>query len=264
MLQKRLNAALETAREVGRFIKERQGSLGRVVEKSSPLDLVTDVDREAQERIFERLQRQFPTDTYWGEESGYSLEDFSSTWVVDPIDGTTNYIHGLPGYTVSIAYYREGEPVVGVIECPDLQETFWASLDLGAYLNGKRITVSQEKDFQRALLGTGFPHHKYHCDLVMPAYTRLMCRSQALRALGSAALGVAYVGCGRLEGYFQLGLSFYDIAAGVCLLREAGGRVCQLDGEPWTNESRTLLASNRSLEQALLEEFSFMKEEKTH
>ncbi len=260
MFEKRLRIALETAREVGAFIVKSQGSLGRVVEKSSPIDLVTDIDRLAQERIAERLQHYFPTDIFWGEESSYPLEDFSSTWVVDPIDGTTNYIHGLPGYTVSIAYYLDGKPVVGVIECPTLQETFWASQGHGAFLNGNRITVSKEDNLTRALLGTGFPHDQNRCDLVMPSYTRLMCRAQALRALGSAALGVAYVGCGRLEGYFQLGISFYDIAAGVCLIREAGGTVCQLDGRSWTNESKTLLATNRLLEDNLLGEFSFMRE----
>lgn len=255
-LKKRLDIALPLARQCGKFLVDRQRSIGHIEEKSSSIDLVTEVDREAQELIFSTLQSAFPGDVLWGEESGYQLQDFSSTWVVDPIDGTTNYIHGLPGYTVSIAYYRDGKPVLGVIDSPTLQETFWGFKNGGAYLNGHPIQVTGENRIHRALLATGFPHDPDRCGIMMPVYTRILCRSQALRALGSAALAIVSVASGRLEGYFQIGISFYDIAAGVCLVEEAGGVVTELTGDPWTAESRTVLATNQVLQQELLDEFN--------
>ncbi|HSV32360.1 MAG TPA: inositol monophosphatase family protein [Atribacteraceae bacterium] len=260
-LTRRLETAISVARQCGALLVEKQGRIGRIEEKSSPIDLVTDVDKSVQEIIFSVLHAEFPGDGLWGEESGYRLEDFSSTWVVDPIDGTTNFIHGLPGYTVSIAYYREGKPVVGVIDSPTHRETFWALERGGAFLNGRPIQVTGEKRLHRALLGTGFPHDQNRCGIMMPVYSRILCRSQALRALGSAALGAASVASGRLEGYFQLGISFYDIAAGVCLIQEAGGVVSELTGASWTPESRTVLASNRVLREELLAEFSAFREQ---
>lgn len=253
----RLSIALDVAQKVGKFVIAHQNSIREITEKSSPIDVVTEVDREAQEMIIEELSSRFAQDIFWGEESGYPLEDFSSTWVIDPIDGTSNYIHNLPLYGVSIAYLREGEPIIGVLEFPRLRETFWAEKGKGAFLNGERIRVSEIKEMHRSIIGTGFPHRGAKWQLMEPIYARILSECQALRSLGSAALGVAYVACGRLEGYLQLGLSFYDIAAAVCLVEEAGGEIRDLESEKWSVKSRSILATNSKTEmEKFLKDFS--------
>lgn len=247
-MSSRLSVALNVAQQVGKFVVSRQSSIREIKEKSSPVDVVTEVDKEAQEMIIKELSSHFSHDFFWGEESDYPLEDFSSTWVIDPLDGTSNYIHNLPLYGISIAYWREEQPIIGVLEFPRLGETFWAERRKGAFLNGERIRVSQIKEPHRAIVGTGFPHQVEKWALVEPAYARIVAEYQALRSLGSAALGLAYVACGRLEGYLQLGLSFYDVAAGICLVEEAGGEIKELGGRKWSIRSRSILATNSEIE----------------
>ena len=183
-----------------------QNSIREIKRKSSPVDLVTDVDKEAQEMIIKELSSRFPQDLFWGEESGYpSGRFFPPPGVIDPIDGTSNYIHNLPLYGVSIAYLREEEPIIGVLEFPRLGETFWAEKGKGAFLNGEKIRVSRIKEAHRAIVGTGFPREVGEWELMEPAYAQIVTKCQALRSLGSAALGVAYVACGRLEGISSWG-----------------------------------------------------------
>jgi len=244
VLTERLEKAISIAREVGAFVLEHVHAIQHIEAKSSPIDVVTEVDKEAQARIVEELRRSFPEDTVWGEESQEPLEDFSRTWVIDPIDGTSNYIHGLPFYAVSIAYFLEGTPVLGVLYAPALQELFWALRGEGAFLNGKRITVSRTTLLHEAIVITGFPHTRRRFEVLAPIYGYILGECQALRSFGSAALGLAYVACGRCEGYLQLGVSFYDVAAGVCLVEEAGGVIRELSGRPWSYVSRSLCASN--------------------
>lgn len=244
----RLERAIEIAQKAGKFVFSRRYSIGRIETKSSAIDVVTEVDKEAQSLIIKELTRFFPADLVWGEESGYPLRDFSSTWVIDPIDGTSNYVHGLPFYAVSIAYFRDGKPFIGVIYAPTLEELFVAEEGKGAFLNGNPIRVSPVQKWHQAILGTGFPHDEKKWKLLEPLYNRLLTQCQALRAMGSAALGVAYVACGRLEGYVQLGISFYDVAAGVCLVREAQGMVNDLWGKEWTFQSRSLWVTNGILD----------------
>jgi len=248
VISEKAQKALEIAQKAGEFVYSRRHSVGKIETKSSAIDVVTEVDREAQNLITQELHRYFPADLIWGEESGYPLHDFSSTWVIDPVDGTNNYIHGLPFYSVSIAYFRDGRPSIGVIYAPVLGELFFAEEGEGAFLNEKPIRVSPVRAWHQALVGTGFPHDGRYWKLMEPLYAHLSQQCQALRAMGSAALGVAYVACGRLEGYVQLGVSFYDVAAGVCLAREAGGLVSDLWGNEWTFASRSLGVTNGMLD----------------
>jgi len=243
----RLSVALDVAKEVGKFVMDHENHIQEIKEKNSPFDVVTEVDKEAQEMIIEGLSSHFAQDLFWGEESDYPLEDFSSTWVIDPIDGTSNYIHNLPLYGISIAYLREGEPIIGVLDFPRLGETFWAEKGKGAFLNGERIRVSDIKEMHRTIVGTGFPHQSAKWQIMEPVYAQIAAECQALRSFGSAALGVAYVACGRLEGYLQLGLSFYDVAAAVCLVREAGGEVRELGNKEWNVRSRSILVTNSKI-----------------
>lgn len=248
VLQERLEVAKRIAQDVGDFILLRTHNLGRIETKSSPIDVVTEVDKEAQVRIAENLHQAFPEDAIWGEESQEPLRDFSHTWVIDPIDGTSNYIHGLPFYAVSIAYFLEGEPVLGVLYAPALRELFWALRGEGAFRNGERIHVSRVASLHEAIFVTGFPHTRRRFEVLAPVYGYLLAECQALRSFGSAALGLAYVACGRCEGYLQLGISFYDVAAGVCLVEEAGGVVREFSGKPWSYVSRSLCAFNGSID----------------
>lgn len=252
MLKKRLEVAKHIAQEVGEFILSRTQNLGRIEAKSSPIDVVTEVDKEAQQRIATALQEAFPEDAIWGEESTEPLKDFSHTWVIDPIDGTSNYIHGLPFYTVSIAYFLEGKPVLGVLFAPALGELFWALRGNGAFRNGERIRVSGVRSLHEAIFVTGFPHTKRRFEVMAPIYEYLLGECQALRSFGSAALGLAYVACGKCEGYLQLGISFYDVAAGVCLVEEAGGTAQELSGKPWSYVSRSICVSNGLIDLAAI------------
>ncbi|MCS7241309.1 MAG: inositol monophosphatase [Candidatus Caldatribacterium sp.] len=252
MLEKRLEIAKSIAQDVGQFILSRTHNPGHVEAKSSPIDVVTEVDKEAQRQIARALHEAFPEDAIWGEESGEPLRDFSHTWVIDPIDGTSNYVHGLPFYTVSIAYFSDGQPILGVLYAPALRELFWALRGKGAFCNGTPIRVSQVRALHEAIFITGFPHTKRRFEVMAPIYGYLLGECQALRSFGSAALGLAYVACGRCEGYLQLGISFYDVAAGVCLVEEAGGTIQELSGKPWSYVSRSLCASNGLIDLAAI------------
>jgi len=256
MFNDRLTKGLEIVKIAGKIARDRQQSIGHIEDKTSPMDIVTDIDRETQDLILKTLKKSFPEDVTWGEESGYPLNDFSSTWVLDPIDGTTNYVHGLPLYSISLAYYYQGVPVIGVIDSPSFGETFYSERGSGAYLNGNPIRLSDVKDIRRSLLSTGFPHEQNRCDIIIPVYHHLLCRAQALRAIGSAALGIAYVACGRFEAYFQLGVSFYDVAAGVCILEEVGGKVRQINEKSWGIASQSIVAINPLIEQQLFDELN--------
>ncbi|MGQ9474420.1 MAG: inositol monophosphatase family protein, partial [Candidatus Caldatribacteriaceae bacterium] len=173
MNSERLKKATEIAQKAGEFVFSRRHSIGRIGMKSSAIDVVTEVDKEAQSIISQELARFFPADVVWGEESGYPLCDFSSTWVIDPIDGTSNYVHGLPFYAVSIAYFQDGQPSIGVIYAPVLEELFVAEKGKGAFLNGNPIRVSTVRKWHQAILGTGFPHDEKRWRLVEPLYNRL-------------------------------------------------------------------------------------------
>ena len=168
MISEKAQKALEIAQRAGEFVYSRRHSVGKIEAKSSAIDVVTEVDREAQNLITQELHRYFPADLIWGEESGYPLHDFSSTWVIDPVDGTNNYIHGLPFYSVSIAYFREGRPSIGVIYAPVLGELFFAEEGEGAFLNEKPIQVSPVRAWHQALIGTGFPHDGRYWKLMEP------------------------------------------------------------------------------------------------
>jgi len=250
MLEERLKVALEIAQRAGEYALQNQKRITSVDEKKRDTDLVTNVDREVQELITEELKNRFPQDTVWGEESGYPLQDFSSTWVIDPIDGTANFMHKIPFFSVSIAYFEKGSPVIGVIFAPNFEESFYACRGKGAFLNGEPITVSEVKNLNRAIFGTGLPHSEGAWKRIISLYASLLPRCQAIRSLGSAALGVAYVACGRMEGYFQADLSFYDIAAGICIAQEAGALIFDLAGNPWSAESHSLLVLSKNLSEA--------------
>ena len=231
-----VNIAVRAARAAGDAILRSVDRLDRVqVESKGRYDFVCDVDRQAESVILQTIRRAYPEHAILAEESGAhgeSAETAEYTWIIDPLDGTANFLHGFPHIGISIAVQRGRQLEAGVVLDPLRGELFTASRGNGAQLDGRRIRVTGRRSAEGALIGTGFP---FKSPRLMPAYMgmfRAMAeQSEDMRRAGSAALDLAYVAAGRLDGYFELGLNPWDIAAGALLVREAGGIVTDLDGE---------------------------------
>lgn len=249
-----LEAAMAAAREAGALIRDRLGRYESIDTKASAHDLVTDVDRASERLIADRLLTAFPGHMMLGEESmaeGDRRHDRNADpsqveylWVCDPIDGTTNFVYGIPSCTVSIALAHYGQPVLGVIYDPARDELFSAIRGEGAWLNGQPIRVREEKRLAEALLVTGFPVRSELRAINLAEVVRIVPHCFNLRALGSAALHLSYVAAGRLNGFWEHGLHPWDLAAGYVLVTEAGGRMTDLDGSPYTLETADFVASN--------------------
>ena len=220
------------AKNVGGFIREERKtfSYDRVQHKG-PSDLVSYVDMEAEKRLVERLQQLLPSAGFITEEGTTDQGQKEYTWIIDPLDGTTNFVHGLPNYCVSIGLMYEGRMVAGVVYEVANNECFYAWKDGGAYLDGNRITVSKSSSIADVVLATGFPYYNFEkLDQYLKILNDLMKDTQGLRRMGSAAADMAYVACGRYGGFFEYNLNSYDIAAGVILVQEAGGTVTDFNG----------------------------------
>ncbi len=253
-MSERLEAAIEIAREVGALQRERFDGPRVIETKSSVIDLVTDVDRASDELIVRRIADAFD-DTILTEETGRAREGRSGyRWVIDPLDGTTNYAHGFPHYAVSLGIERDGERTAGVVYDPMRDELFSAERGAGAFLNGKTISVSRAAKLEESLLATGFSYDVHTGELQnLEYFERFLRRARAVRRAGSAALDLAYVACGRFDGFWELSLHSWDVAAGLLLIEEAGGRTSDFSGGPAPASGEQLVASNGPLHGALLE-----------
>ncbi len=252
-----LELAITIAREAGRLQRDRFAEPRQIETKSSAIDLVTDVDRACDQLVLEYITSQRPDDEILIEETGAHEGRSGLRWIVDPLDGTTNYAHGFPHFAVSIAVEREGVRELGVIYDPMKDELFSARRGGGAFLNGKPISVSQVKALERALLATGFAYDVHQAKLDnLEYFARFIKRAQAVRRAGSAALDLAYVACGRFDGFWELELHPWDVAAGLLLVDEAGGRSSDLEGGPVPAAGNRLVASNGQLHESLLEVMS--------
>lgn len=244
--------AKQLAIDAGALIQQQSHRNFNVEEKTSKYDLVTEVDKMCEDFIKEKIAQAYPSHQVIGEESIEELDNLSLLensdqylWIIDPIDGTTNFVHGLPGYTVSIALMYQKEFVLGVVYEPHLQELFWAEKGKGAYCHNKQLTVTETDDIEKSLLSTGFPSDIEHArKKVIEGINQIGLRSNNIRSFGSAALHLAYVGAGRLEGYWEYGLNIWDVAAGYLIVKEAGGKVTDISGEPFTTRTKDILASN--------------------
>ena len=241
-----LAVAKEAARAAGAVQKAHLSSLGNVRHKGgNAKDVVTEVDDECERLIREMILGAFPTHTILGEEGGsVAGSDPRYRWVVDPLDGTVNYAHGFPFFCVSIALEAEGEIVVGVVYGPMQDELFTAVKDQGATLNGQPIHVSGASDLRESLLTTGFPYDPSLFHRAMVAFEALNLQSRAVRRAGSAALDLCYVACGRFEGYWELVIMPWDVAAGVLIITESGGTVTRPDQTAFSIECGDVLATN--------------------
>jgi len=250
-----LETAAETAREAGNllvhYFERRIG-----YELKGDFDLVTDADRASEKLIVERLSAHFPSHAIVAEEGGNKCGSSEFRWFVDPLDGTTNFAHGFPMFNVSIGLERNGELIAGVIYDPIHQEMFAAERGAGAWLNHRRMRVSTVKLLRESLLATGFPSYKRHLNVNIHFYHQLAMASHGVRRTGSAALDLAYVACGRLEGYWEIGLKPWDMAAGAVLVAEAGGTVTRMDGTPLDLMGPNILTDNTGIHEEMLRTIS--------
>lgn len=254
-IQDTLDKTVGIARAAGLLLRRGWGRPGQVEHKGQ-VDLVTDFDRQAEALITNALRVEFPDHTIHAEEQGtVGLADSPYTWVVDPLDGTTNFAHGFPVFAVSIGLVHRGETLVGVIYDPLRDELFAAGAGRGAQLNQNPIEVSQIDTLAQALLATGFAYDRaWAADHNLPYLDRFLRRCQGIRRAGSAALDLAYVACGRLDGHWEMRLHPWDVAAGILLVTEAGGRVTDFDGGHQRHHSGLeIVASNGRIHDAMLQ-----------
>ena len=248
-----LEAAIEAATMAGREIMAVQSG-ERTVEYKGDIDLVTEMDIRAEEIIKDFLSSSFPHIGILAEESGLSGSVSGMRWIIDPIDGTTGYSHGIPHFGVSIALEQEGILEVGVVFNPPLKECFSAIRGKGAYLNGKAIGVSEERDLKRSLLATGFPYDRQTSpDNNVAQFNAFLMKAQGIRRFGSAALDLCYTAAGRFDGYWEMKLKPWDTAAGILILTEAGGKVTDYRGGAYSIYDAQLLCSNGHIHDQMID-----------
>lgn len=243
-----LNVALNAARKAARLVEQAAERLDKVtVEKKSQNDFVTQVDRAAEEEVLYHLRKAYPDHAFRGEESGLHAGKGSDyEWLIDPIDGTTNFIHGIPHFCVSIACLHKGRIEHAVIIDPIKREEFTATRGKGAQLNGRRIRVSPRHGMDGALIGTGIPFNGFafeHIEPYLACVREVAGQTAGIRRPGSAALDLAYVAAGRFDGFWEIALKPWDMAAGVLLIKEAGGLVSDLKGAESYMETGNITAA---------------------
>ena len=241
-----LNFAIETAREAGQILLEKFGRKINISKKGD-IDLVTEADLASEKAIIERIRSHYPKHSILAEESGeaISLDNANSwKWIVDPLDGTTNYAHGYPCFCVTLALEHDGEIVVGVTFDPTRNELFAAEKGKGATLNNKPIHVSETEKLSESLIITGFPYNFKQKEDFAKHLTDFLLKSRGVRRDGSAAIDMAYVACGRFDGFWEEGLHAWDVAAGVLLIEEAGGRVSYYDDSKFSIYNPPICADN--------------------
>lgn len=236
--------ASEIVLRAGKYLKQNSENIKSIAFKGS-INLVTNVDREVEDILIRSLRREFPDIGFLSEEIGEIKANSDLKWIIDPIDGTTNFAHGFPFYAISVALEKDKKPVLGIVYDPVRNELFSAERGRGARLNGKPIKVSIQKDLKKSLLMTGF---SYKLGKSMEAnlghFKDLLMASQGVRRAGSASLDLCYVACGRLEGFWELDLNPWDTAAGWLIVKEAGGEVTTFSSREYSHYLKEILASN--------------------
>lgn len=253
-----LNIAVKAARRAGQVINRASNDLDLIkVSTKQPKDFVTEVDKAAEAAIIEILREAYPDYRILAEESGQSAgrdgQDSEYQWIIDPLDGTTNFIHGMPQYAVSIALAKSGIVEQAVVFDPNRNELFTASKGSGAFLNERRIRVSKRLKLQDSLLGTGFPYRTLdQIDTYLAIFKELAQRTAGMRRPGAASLDLAYVACGRYDGFWEFGLAPWDMAAGALLVAEAGGLVSDMRGDGTYLETGNIIAGTPKVFSPLL------------
>ena len=253
--------ALRAARAAGR-VHLKWLSRTSVTRKSNAIDLVTEADQESEAAVIDILRRSFPAHAVLAEESGANEHTSEHRWIIDPLDGTTNFAHGFPQFCVSIAYERRGRVQVAVVFDAFKKECFVSQRGRGTALNGRSVHVSRIPTLDLSLLATGFPYDRRERRRYYLAFWEaFMMRTQGVRRTGSAALDLAYVACGRLDGFWEFGLKQWDVAAGALMVEEAGGHVSNMDGSRLDIAAANIIASNGRLHQRMVETLTYARPE---
>jgi myo-inositol-1(or 4)-monophosphatase len=251
-----LNFAIETARDAGRLLLEKFGRITTITKKGD-INLVTEADLASEALIIERIKSYYPKHAILAEEAGDAVltvdGEISWKWIIDPLDGTTNYAHGYPCFCVTLALEKNGKIVIGVTYDPTRDELFSAEQGHGANLNGRPIRVSATNEIGNALIVTGFPYDFKQREDFARHLTEFLLRSRGVRRDGSAAIDMAYVACGRFDGFWEEGLNPWDVAAGYLLIEEAGGRVSYYNGAEFSIYSPPICASNGLIHSEMLD-----------
>jgi len=250
------NIAVSAARKAGALLKDNLGRAGRIEFKGA-IDLMTEMDKRSESIIVGEIKKSFPDHGILAEESAELVSRSGYRWIIDPLDGTTNYAHGFPWFCVSIAFEDKGDIVLGAVYNPMLDELFVAEAGKGAYLNNGKIKVSGIDSLDKSLLATGFPYdvrssRKNNLD----HFKRFAVKAQAIRRAGAAALDLSYVGCGRFDGFWEMKLHPWDVAAAWLIVREAGGEVTDFKGGPFSICGKECLASNRLIHKQMIDVLS--------
>jgi myo-inositol-1(or 4)-monophosphatase len=241
-----IETAIQAAREAGTYLL---GHIGKIkdlqTKKGEVRNLVSEIDKGSEALIIRAIRSRFPDHSILAEESGKSSVSAEVTWIIDPLDGTTNFVHGVPIFSVTIGIERRGELVAGVVFDPNREELFTVEKGAGAFLNGARLHVSDTTTLLNSLIVTGFPYDlTENFGAIVGHFTNFLMEAGGIRRLGSAALDLCYVAAGRFDGYWETSLFPWDMAAGSLLVREAGGQTSDLDGHPHSIYSNRVLASN--------------------
>lgn len=248
------NKVISIAKLVGNFIRKESTLFDAShIEYKGLNDMVSYVDKTAEERLVSKLSKLIPDAGFLTEEKTINKVGKTYTWIIDPLDGTTNFIHGIPTYAISIALYEDNKPVIGVVYEINRGEMFYAYKGGSAYLNGKEIRVSKNPDLKSSLLATGFPYYQFDKQpQYMQLFTEMMQKCHGLRRIGSAAIDLAYVACGRFDAYFEYNLQPWDVAAGMFIVQQAGGKVINFSGGDECINTREVLATNSLLTDEIL------------
>jgi myo-inositol-1(or 4)-monophosphatase len=255
MKQKFLDVAIEAAREAGKIQLEKIGKLKDIQTKyNQDNNLVTEADKESEQKIFQIIKDAYPDHEILSEESGSLPADSNYKWIIDPLDGTVNYAHSIPIFSVSIGIEKNGEVIAGLVYDPSRNDMFTAIKNEGAFLNGQKIKVSKTMTLNNSMLVTGFPYNvkenPFNC---IGHFNNFLLVSRAIRRLGSAALDACYIACGRFDGFWEVSLNPWDMAAGSLIVEEAGGRVSNLKGSKLDLYDGPFLATNGLIHDQMVE-----------
>lgn len=251
-----INVMIQAALKAARGLVRDFGEIGNLqVSKKGPADFVSNADLKADKTLREELTKARPKFGFLTEEGEDIIgEDSSVQWIIDPLDGTTNFLHGIPHFSISIALEKNQEIVAGIVYDPIKDELFWAEKGMGSFMNDRRIRVSERKIFSECLFATGIPFKGHgNMDQFIKEITPLMQETSGVRRFGSAALDLAYVAAGRFDGYWERDLKPWDVAAGILLVREAGGYVTEIDGSPSTPYNKSLVTASPLIHANFLE-----------
>jgi myo-inositol-1(or 4)-monophosphatase len=252
MWEQEIAIAEKASRAAGKILDRTFGRVNHIVKKGT-IDLVTEADLQAEKTILEIIHKNFPRDNILSEESGMHEEISKRTWIVDPLDGTTNFAHGFPFFSISIALEFQKQIVLGIVYNPHVDECFEAVKGKGAFLNKIPIQISKTTALGESLLATGFPYNiRQKSERVMGLLTKMLVRAQGVRRPGSAALDLCYVASGRFDGFWEEGLKPWDTAAGMVIVNEAGGKVTTYEGKAYSPYLKSIVAANPYIHDAII------------